>query len=105
MFRKFLILRIPTLFLPHIPHSLPLEVPLLLCIGEGNGNPLQHSCLENSRDGRAWWAAVCGDAQSRTRLKRLGSSCFSALPALPQRIFVGKAVLKCKVSNVPFTSG
>ena len=42
--------------------------------GEGNGNPLQCSCLENSRDGRAWWAAVYGVAQSRTRLKRLSST-------------------------------
>ena len=41
----------------------------LSCIGEGNGNPLQCSCLENPRDGGAWWAAVCGVAQSRTRLK------------------------------------
>ena len=46
----------------------------LSCIGEGNGNPLQCSCLENPRDGWAWWAAVCGVAQSRTRLKRLSSS-------------------------------
>ena len=43
----------------------------LSCIGEGNGNPLQCSCLENPRDGGAWWAAVSGVAQSRTRLKRL----------------------------------
>ena len=42
--------------------------------GEGNSNPLQCSGLENPRDGGAWWAAVCGVAQSRTRLKRLGSS-------------------------------
>ena len=41
----------------------------LSCIGEGNGNPLQCSCLENPRDGGAWWAAVHGVAQSRTRLK------------------------------------
>ena len=41
----------------------------LSCIGEGNGNPLQSSCLENPRDGGAWWAAVYGIAQSRTRLK------------------------------------
>ena len=46
----------------------------LACIGEGNGNPLQCSCLENPRDGGAWWAAVYGVAQSRTRLKRLSSS-------------------------------
>ena len=46
----------------------------LSCTGEGNGNPLQCSCLENSRDGGAWWAAVYGVAQSRTRLTRLSSS-------------------------------
>ena len=46
----------------------------LLCIGEGNGKPLQCSCLESPRDGGAWWAAVYGVAQSRTRLKRLSSS-------------------------------
>ena len=44
------------------------------CIGEGNGNPLQCSCLENPRDRGAWWAAVYGVAQSRTRLKQLSSS-------------------------------
>ena len=43
-------------------------------IAEGNGNPLHCSCLENPRDGGAWWAAVYGVAQSRTRLKRLSSS-------------------------------
>ena len=41
----------------------------LSCIGKGNGNPIQCSCLENPRDGGAWWAAVYGVAQSRTRLK------------------------------------
>ena len=45
----------------------------LSCIGEGNGNPLQCSCLENPRDRGAWWAASLG-SQSRTRLKRLSSS-------------------------------
>ena len=44
------------------------------CIGEGNGNPLQCSCLENPRDGGAWWAAIYGVAQSRTRLKWLSIS-------------------------------
>ena len=48
----------------------------LSCIGEGNGNPLQCSCLENPRDGGAWWAAAYGVAQSRTRLKRLSSRFF-----------------------------
>ena len=47
---------------------------LLSCIGEGNGNPLQYSYLENLRDRGAWWAAVYGVAQSRTRLKQLSSS-------------------------------
>ena len=46
----------------------------LSCLGEGNGNPLQRSCLENPRDGGAWWADIYGVAQSRTRLKRLSSS-------------------------------
>ena len=46
----------------------------LSCIEEGNGNPLQCSCMENPRDGGAWWAAVYGVAQSRTRLKWLSSS-------------------------------
>ena len=45
----------------------------LSCIREGNGNPLQCSCLENPRDGGAWWAAIYGVTQSRTRLKRRGS--------------------------------
>ena len=46
----------------------------LSCIGGGNGNPLQNSCLENPRDGGAWWAAVYGVTQSWTRLKQLSSS-------------------------------
>ena len=51
----------------------------LSCIGEGNGNPLQCSCLENPRDRGAWWASVYGVAQSWTRLKRLNSSSRSCL--------------------------
>ena len=54
----------------HFPFSLSR-------LGEGKGNPLHCSCLENPRDGGAWWAAVYGVAQSRTRLKRL-SSCSSS---------------------------
>ena len=46
----------------------------LSCIGEGNGNPLQCSCLENPRDSGAWWAAVSGVTQSRTRLRSSSSS-------------------------------
>ena len=49
----------------------------LSCIGEGNGNPLQCSCLENPRDRGAWWASIYGGAQSRTWLKQLSSSCSS----------------------------
>ena len=59
----------------------------LSCIGEGNGNPLQCSCLENPRDGGAWWAAVYGVAQSQRRLKRLSSSSSS------DRIYSGWRVL------------
>ena len=51
----------------------------LSCIGEGNGNPLQCSCLENPKDGGAWWAAVSGAAQCQTRLKRLSSSSSSII--------------------------
>ena len=61
---------------------------LLSCIGEGNGNPLQCSCLENPRDGGALWAAVYGVAQSRTRLKWLSSSSSS-------RTLSGKGVCWC----------
>ena len=53
----------------------------LACIGEGNGNPLQCSCLENPRDRGACWAAVCGVAQSRTRLMQLSSSSMIVLGA------------------------
>ena len=51
----------------HFPFSLS-------CIGEGNSSPLQCSCLKDPRDRGAWWAAVCGVAQSQTRLKRLSSN-------------------------------
>ena len=53
----------------HFPFSLS-------CIGEGNGNPLQCSCLENPRDGGAWWAVIYGVPQSQTWLKWLSSACF-----------------------------
>ena len=51
----------------------------LSCLGEGNGNPLQCSCLENPRDGGAWWAAIYRVSRSRTRLKQLGSSSNASL--------------------------
>ena len=54
------------------------------CIGEGNGNPLQCSCLENPRDGGAWWAAVHGVAQSQAQLKRLSSSSIAHGVLVPQ---------------------
>ena len=59
----------------------------LSCIGEGNGNPLQCSCLENPRDREAWWADVYGAAQSRTQLKRLSSSMY---------IIITERILKSK---------
>ena len=65
----------------------------LSCIGEGNGNPLQCSCLENPRDGGAWWAAVYGVAQSRTRLKRLSSSEISKSMVAFFLIFSGASTL------------
>ena len=51
----------------------------LSCIGDGNGNPLQCSCLENPRDTGAWWAAIYGVAQSWTQLKQLSSSSIESL--------------------------
>jgi len=65
----------------------------LSCIGEGNGNPLQCSCLENPRDGGAWWVAVYGVTQSRTRLKRLSSSSSSFLKNFKFFIFHFKSLL------------
>ena len=62
----------------HFHFSLP-------CIGEGNGNPLQCSCLENPRDGGAWWAAAYGVAKSRIRLTRLSSSSSSS-SKVPKRV-------------------
>ena len=56
----------------------------LSCIGEGNGNLLQCSCLENPMDGGDWWAAVYEVAQSRTRMKRLNSSSSSRFHLLRQ---------------------
>ena len=67
----------------------------LLCIGEENGNPLQCSCLENPRDRGAWWAAVYGVAQSRTRLKRLSSNSSFILQALGIYCFPGLICLAC----------
>ena len=75
----------------------------LSCIGEGNDNTLQCSCLENPRDGGARWAAVCGAAQSRTRLKRLSSSS-ALLPMVAQQLVVGQLVLSQKrISSGPST--
>ena len=76
----------------------------LSCIGGGNGNSLQCSCLENPRDRGAWWAAVYGVAQSWTRLKRLSSSSSSSSSNLPRRqmssmtgtIFLwGEGIMQC----------
>ena len=58
----------------------------LSCIGEGHGNPLQCSRLENPRDRGAWWAAFYGVAQSRTRLKRLSSSSVYLSKILPSSV-------------------
>ena len=67
------------------------------CIGEGNGNPLQHSCLENPRDGGAWWAAVYVVAQSRTRLKRLSNSSSRHIYTIMCEIVSGK--LLCNIGS------
>ena len=80
---------------------------LLSCIGKGNGNPLQCYCLENPRDGEAWWAAVYGVAQSQTQLKQLSSSSsillwgkclFSSSAHFLIGIFVLFLISSCKTS-------
>ena len=72
----------------------------LSCIGEGNDNPLQCSCLENPRDGGAWWAVVYGFTQSQTRLKWFSSSSSSMLIALLGSNFFSPVT----VSFLSFTS-
>ena len=68
----------------------------LSCIGEGNGNPPQCSCLENPKDEGDWWAAVYGVAQSRTRLKWLSSSSSSC---------VGSKIPNCSYIPLCFKAG
>ena len=75
----------------HFPFSLS-------CIGEGNGNPHQCSCLENPRDSGAWWAAVCGVAQSWTRLTQLSSSSSSSCVTVA-KILTGYALLLLLLSH------
>ena len=58
--------RLQSMWSRRVGHDLETS---LSCTGEGNGNPLQCSCLENPRDGEAWWAAIYGVAQNQTRLK------------------------------------
>ena len=64
----------------------------LSCIGEGNGNPIQCSCLENPRDRGAWWAAVYGVTQSWTQLKQLSSSS-SSIPLTPTFLLISFSLL------------
>ena len=72
----------------------------LSCIGEGNGNPLQYSCLENPRDWGAWWAAVYGVAQSRTQLKQLSSSSKGCLFILFMVSFSSEIMNKTRMSTL-----
>ena len=72
------------------------------CVGEGNGNPFQCSCLESPRDGGAWWAAVYGVAQSRTRLKRLNSSSIESHILLYVKLVSGNLLYDAESSNLVF---
>ena len=69
--------------------------------GEGNGTPLQYSCLENPMDGGAWWAAIYGVVQSWTRLKRLSSS--SSKICLVNIAFKNISFSKEKLSSIYLT--
>ena len=66
----------------------------LSCVGEGNGHPLQCSCLENPRDGGPWWTTVYGVTQSWTRLKRLSSSSSSDVVSPRKYDKGGKSIYK-----------
>ena len=70
-------------------------------IGEGNDNPLQCSCLENPRDGGAWWAAVYGFAQSWTWLKRLSSSSSSNSSHIHMYIYIHTYMCVCVCVSLP----
>ena len=72
---------------PVLHYLLELAQTHVYC-GEGNGNPLQCSCLENPRDGGAWWAAIFGVRQSWTRLKQLSSSSMSIESVMPSNHFI-----------------
>ena len=85
----------------------------LSCTGEGNGNPLQCSCLENPRDGGTWWAAIYGVAQSQTRLKWFSSlaapilqadSLLSEPPGKPLVYFAAKSFQSCPTLCDPIDS-
>ena len=65
--------------------------------GEGNGNPLQYSCLESPRDGEAWWAAVYGVAQSRTPLKQVSCSTLRGGPDTKSRF---KSIISFTLKNL-----
>ena len=77
----------------------------LSCFGEGNDNPLQCSCLENPRDSGAWWAAIYGVTQSRTRLKRLTSSSSQlGPPPLPTLLFSNEFLFRATPPNFLLSS-
>ena len=73
----------------------------LSCIGEGNSNPLQCSCLENPKDEGVWWVAIYGVAQSQTRLKRLSSRCSSCLPLTGSFLITLDPLLKSRIIHPP----
>ena len=78
----------------------------LLCTGEGSGNPLQCSCLENPRDGGAWWAAVYAVTHSRTWLKLLSSSCCNSLAfSMIQRMLAIWSLVPLPFLKPVWTSG
>ena len=70
--------------------------------GEGNGNPLQCSCLENPRDWGAWWAAAYGVTQSRTRLKRLSSSSSSSRASFKGMLWLAWSSIQITKTFFPY---
>ena len=75
----------------------------LSCIGEGNGNPLQYSCMENPRDGGAWWAAVHGVAEGQTRLSDFNFTFH--FHALEKEMATPSSILAWRIPGTEMSSG
>ena len=109
--RRMSLVRLQSIGLLPVRHDWTTSPSLFtLGIGEGNGNPPQCSCLENPREGGAWWAAVYGVTQSQTWLKRLSSSRITTtttfwISELPWRLNGKESICQCRRKGLGRSSG